>query len=497
MKFHKLAVGGTLAVIAAIPAFAQTRVDLRTQAKSVDFSAAGSTKPSKLGTDLPQACSLGETFLKTDAQPGNNLYVCTSANVWSVQGSQVVPNYAAPFTAAATVTVPGTTHKLNSANLMVQVYDDRTPAWLVEPDYVLINPATYDVTVSFAAPQSGMLVLSAAGGSSPAGLVGGAVSSVFGRTGAVNAQAGDYAFDQIGGAVVGAQLPAAGGDLAGTLITATVTGLRNRPVSGAAPGAGQALAWNGTSGQWEPQTVATGSGGAGMASQLGDFLATRTSGTTLVVGSNCSAATPCNVRIGGVVYSITNSATVNLSSGTGMAYIYLDFAGNLTVGHNLALSCSSGCAAASGVTAFPANSIPLFTWSATSNTWDPTGTDRRAFLSTKSLSAGAGIVTIEAGPQTQIAVDSATVPTYLTASATLDFPNIVFETCSELTLSLPGAAIGDAITPGWPGSLEAGLIGMMRVSAANTVAVRLCNFSVAALNPTERRRGKTIICVRP
>jgi hypothetical protein len=33
-------------------ASAQTRIDLRTQAKSVDFSAAGSTKPSKMGTTM-------------------------------------------------------------------------------------------------------------------------------------------------------------------------------------------------------------------------------------------------------------------------------------------------------------------------------------------------------------------------------------------------------------------------------------------------------------
>src|SRR5438477_9740684 len=74
----------TMAV--AMAAAAQTRVDLRTQSKNVDFSAASSTKPSRTGTTLPNLCSVGETFLKTDAPAGKNLYVCTAANTWTVQG---------------------------------------------------------------------------------------------------------------------------------------------------------------------------------------------------------------------------------------------------------------------------------------------------------------------------------------------------------------------------------------------------------------------------
>jgi hypothetical protein len=42
---------------------AQTLVDLRTQSKSVDFTAAPSTKPFKAGTVLPAICSLGGAIL--------------------------------------------------------------------------------------------------------------------------------------------------------------------------------------------------------------------------------------------------------------------------------------------------------------------------------------------------------------------------------------------------------------------------------------------------
>src|SRR3954462_10222545 len=80
-------------VLAAVSiAAAQTKVDLRTQGKSVDFSAATSTKPSKTGTAFPATCSFGETFFKTDAAAGANLYGCTATNIWSVQSGSSLPS---------------------------------------------------------------------------------------------------------------------------------------------------------------------------------------------------------------------------------------------------------------------------------------------------------------------------------------------------------------------------------------------------------------------
>ena len=65
---------------------AQTQIDLRTQAKNIDFTAANSTRPIKTGTVLPATCVPGDMFFKTDAPAGANLYGCTAANTWSVQG---------------------------------------------------------------------------------------------------------------------------------------------------------------------------------------------------------------------------------------------------------------------------------------------------------------------------------------------------------------------------------------------------------------------------
>jgi collagen triple helix repeat protein len=66
-------------------AIAQTMVDLRTQSKSVDFTAASSTKPFKAGASLPAACGVGELFFKTNAAAGQNLYACTVLNSWTLQ----------------------------------------------------------------------------------------------------------------------------------------------------------------------------------------------------------------------------------------------------------------------------------------------------------------------------------------------------------------------------------------------------------------------------
>jgi hypothetical protein len=81
-----LAMGALLALVAG-KARSQTQIDLRTQAKDVDFSAAPFTKSFQSGTTLPGACTVGGTFFKTNALAGSNFYACTSTNVWSAQGA--------------------------------------------------------------------------------------------------------------------------------------------------------------------------------------------------------------------------------------------------------------------------------------------------------------------------------------------------------------------------------------------------------------------------
>jgi hypothetical protein len=693
----------------------QTQIDLRTQGKSIDFSSAARTRPSKTGTLVPAACTIGETFVKTDAAAGKNLYVCTDVNVWTVQGievpdpagkaNQVLSNDGSGFAwqafggdvsgrpGALTVTGLGG-RKLGSLtpldgqflkwNATSQQWEATTLAGVISVfgrtgaivaqmgDYTFaqiagsvavgqlpgaggdlsgtLSAATVvgiqSRPVANTAPSVGQVLVWSGSQWAPQAVTGVSVTSVFGRTGAVTAQTGDYSFAQISGTVGSGQLPGAGGDLSGTLTSATVSRLQNRPMSATTPSSGQVLAWDGS--QWTPQTVTSGGGGgggansvdksisntytagakqtfvpslatsginitpgtlptnplagdisldsgdanklkvydggqwntlvttsnyvaaftaqtlvtingtthrlgtanintecydganpsarvepdkivvdpvtfnvniyfasaqtgrcmitgsggvtssgasgAGMASQLGDLGLVLSSPTMLTAGLNCSIATPCNTRLGNTVYSITSSSTITLSSGSGTLYLYVDASGALAAGHNLSLTCSGVCGAIGSVTAFPPGSIPLFTWTATNGIWDTNGgSDKRAFLSTRNLGSGAGIVSLDTGTQTVVAVDSAVVPTYLTGAAVLDFASIMPGACTDSTLSLPGASAGDSVAPGWPAGFENGLIGMMRISANNTVSVRVCNFSGASVDPAAAMFRATVV----
>ncbi len=324
---------------------------------------------------------------------------------------------------------------------------------------------------------------------------GGAVSSVFGRNGTVTAQTGDYSFGQVSGTVAASQLPSAGGDLSGTLAAATVKAIQGQPVSSTFPSNGQALVWNSSAGAWQPAAVSGASGGVTMSYQLGDLTPVRTSSTVLTIGSGCTSTSPCNVRFGYGVFSITNSATATLSgSGIGTAYIYITGSGSLIVGDTLTVTCSAGCTQQAGITSFPANVMPIYTWTATNGTWDSTGgRDQRAFLSSKILAGGTGVVITEAPGQSTLSVDNGVIPTYLMNAATLNFPSISTGACAaDQTLTVTGANLGDAVAPGWP-ALPTGVVGVMLVSATNTVTVRLCNFSGLAVDPPSASYRATIV----
>lgn len=71
----------------------------------------------------------------------------------------------------------------------------------------------------------------------------------------------------------------------------------------------------------------------------------------------------------------------------------------------------------------------------------------------------------------------------LSATATLDFPNTLSVTSSDLTVTVTGAAVGDAVFIGLPAAPTAGIIFQGFVSAVNTVTVRASNFTAGAINP--------------
>lgn len=76
----------------------------------------------------------------------------------------LTPQYTLAFTAATAVTILGTEHQMDTAALLVKLFDAGDPVWnLMIPADVTIDPVTFDVTVTFALPTSGSLILSGAG----------------------------------------------------------------------------------------------------------------------------------------------------------------------------------------------------------------------------------------------------------------------------------------------------------------------------------------------
>jgi hypothetical protein len=103
---------------------------------------------------LPGSAQAGD--LAVDSNDANHIKVFDGTS-WV--GMTTVPTYSRLFTSATSVWVPGTTHKMGTAGLSVELYDTQSPAWRVEPDHIEIDPSTFDVTVYFQTPQSGRIVI--------------------------------------------------------------------------------------------------------------------------------------------------------------------------------------------------------------------------------------------------------------------------------------------------------------------------------------------------
>jgi len=71
----------------------------------------------------------------------------------------------------------------------------------------------------------------------------------------------------------------------------------------------------------------------------------------------------------------------------------------------------------------------------------------------------------------------------ISGSGSLTFPSINVGTCAYRTFSLPGALQNGTVVPGFPAALEVGLFPAMRLSAAGTAQVILCNWGEHAITP--------------
>lgn len=66
-------------------------------------------------------------------------------------------------------------------------------------------------------------------------------------------------------------------------------------------------------------------------------------------------------------------------------------------------------------------------------------------------------------------------------------------TCTSQTLAFSGASTGAAVSPRIPATLQSGLIAMALIAATNTLQIRVCNLSGAAVTPISATYGASLI----
>ena len=86
---------------------------------------------------------------------------------------------------------------------------------------------------------------------------------------------------------------------------------------------------------------------------------------------------------------------------------------------------------------------------------------------------------------------AAAVPLF--GTTTIDVGSIAAGTCAAITFTVSGAAVGDGVIVAAPAAPEAGLIWAGRVFSANTVSIRLCNVTAAAIDPASATWGAFVV----
>lgn len=81
----------------------------------------------------------------------------------------------------------------------------------------------------------------------------------------------------------------------------------------------------------------------------------------------------------------------------------------------------------------------------------------------------------------------------LTATASLDFGSIAAQSSADLTVTVTGAATGDAVVMGLPAAPASGVVFNAFVSSANTVTIRATNATVAPIDPDSATYRATVI----
>jgi len=517
--------GGLPWILAAACAYGQSTIHLPTQGRAADFSRYPETKPAKVVTTLPGTCSAGEVVAVAGGATAG-LYVCSTGGTWvaaaphghslsdmagvsgkngtgvllqafgggTVQAGDCAQfdadgnlvsaqapcgsgseNFSVGFTSSTQLFLA---HNLGTRSVLVGCTDESGAA--VIPNEVLVVDENL-VRVGFAVAQSGRCVVNASGG---AGGGPGAVNSVFGRTGAVAAQAGDYSFSQIGGQLALSQIAPSALQGNGSKIqlfsgTAAANECAKFDGNGNLVSAGVPCGTGSVSSVFGRAGAVTAQAGDYSFSQIGGQLALSQIAPSALQG---------------------NGSKIQLFSGTAAANECAKFDGN----GNL-VSAGAACGTGNGDVIGPPGSgdgeVALFQGT--------TGKLLKRATGTGVARLANGVLQVVSGPAGDcVRADGSTGPcggtVYFGAglegggtasdpvrlasggsvasqtfySASLTFGTVASQSCAELSIAAPGVAPGETVAAGMPPTLPAGIAAMM-YGGADVVVVRLCNLTGA------------------
>lgn len=417
--------------------------------------------PIKTGTVLPSTCTAGDLFFKTDATPGSNLFGCSAANTWVVEGgfpsqncwynsaAQVMQcqdsqgNIFTPVKTASAgtanqwmdyITATGVAHTSQPAAAQITNAVDQTanysnPSWIT-------SLAWNKLTGVPAAFNAGQLQGRTVATTTPADLqylgwnyttaqwepktLPTSVVSIFGRTGSITAQVGDYTaaqvtntVDQTGNYANPSWITSlAWSKLAGVPTTFNAGQVQGRTVANNVPSDLQYLGWNNSAGQWEPKnlpapgvTTVFGRTGA-VTGQTGDYTFGQIAGT---IGTR---------QLPAVAMRTDQSNTISLGTQN-----FSNAAHTLPMKSGTAANMPSTCSV--GETYFASDTPPgsNFYGCTSTNTWTPEGGTAYSVASdgvtvgsgaTINFVTGLGLTNaVVAAPNqlnVQIGLDSAVVP---------------------------------------------------------------------------------------
>jgi hypothetical protein len=430
-----------MTMLAAYSAAAQTQIDLRTQAKSVDFTAAGSTKPLKMGTTLPGVCATGEVFFKTSAPAGANLYACTAANTWSAQGGS----------SSATLTIENGGSVVGSRAAVNVIPGAGMTTIMTDTGSQINMQMALDSAVVETQPneQSGAALLCASTGGATnnyqcamhptigaytAGMMLHWVPDVNGAGGATTLNV-----DTLGAAPLkqsdGAADPGATDIVAGRMYSLWYDGAAFR----------MAVA----SFSYMPENAVN----KGQPNGYAGLDATGKVAAALLPATTPMASQSAPVNFTPIFDGTCQDATFAFNGVTSSTQLVAGLPSNLPAGVDAVLFANAP------------NSVNV----------------RVCNHSGATQNMGTYVFT-------------AKTPIYFaTASASLSFGSVADGACGTQTFALSGASAGDPVAAGFPSSLAPGLAGAMKVSAGNTVNVSICNYSGATWSAAPQTYVATIV----